>query len=42
MDFPRQIAVVTVVSKQYEEAALIKALQKQGFGAKVLKEKEKK
>jgi hypothetical protein len=38
VDFDRQQAVVTVVADQYDRQALLKALEKQGYGTKVVKE----
>lgn len=42
VDFPKQTAVVTVEERRYDEALLVKTLQRAGFGAKVMKEKNKK
>lgn len=38
MDFNRQQATVTAVANQYDRAALLKALEKEGFQGKVVKE----
>jgi hypothetical protein len=38
VDFPKQQAYVTVVAHEYDQKALIKALEKEGFQAKVLKD----
>jgi hypothetical protein len=37
VDFDKKQAVVTAEAEQYDEAALLKALEKAGFGGKVAK-----
>jgi hypothetical protein len=38
VNFPKQQASITVVVHEYDQKALMKALEKEGFQAKVLKE----
>jgi hypothetical protein len=38
VDFNRQQATVTALADQYNRAALLKALDKEGYKAKVVKE----
>jgi copper chaperone CopZ len=37
VDFDKQLAVVTADARRYDEKALIKALEKAGYGGKVVK-----
>jgi copper chaperone CopZ len=37
VDFAKKQAVVTVETEKYDEKALVKALEKAGFGGKVVK-----
>jgi len=37
VDFAKKQAVVTVETERYEEKAMLKALEKGGFGGKVVK-----
>ena len=38
MNFDRKQATVTAVADQYDQKALLKALEKEGYEAKVVKE----
>jgi hypothetical protein len=38
VDFNRKQAVVTVVADQYDQKALLEALEKEGYGGNVVKE----
>ena len=38
MDFDRKQATVTAVADQYDQMALLKALEKEGYKGKVVKE----
>lgn len=40
MDFQRRQAVVTVVNAQYDEQALLQALERRGYHGQVVKEGE--
>jgi copper chaperone CopZ len=37
VDFPKKQAIVTAETDKYDEQALLKALERGGFGGKVLK-----
>lgn len=41
VDYEKQRAVVTVIADRYDEKALLKALTKEDFKGKVLKDKRK-
>lgn len=41
MDYEKQRAVVIVIAERYDEKALLKALLKEDFKGKVLKDKKK-
>ncbi|MCI0456315.1 MAG: hypothetical protein L0Z62_04985 [Gemmataceae bacterium] len=40
IDFPQQQATVTVLADQYDRDALMRALQQDGFGGRVVSEQE--